>query len=72
MKSYKPDDFEVPEAEKDIKYPTLNKIDAHIFPCNSLFDKPQKSRRKRALVNFKEQIRYETTGGDVRKHHRKF
>ena len=74
MKSYKPDDFEEPEDVKDRKYPTLNKIEAHIFPQNSLFDKPQRSRRKRLLVSAKKQLLYETTGDvdKVRKYHKKF
>ena len=71
-KSYKPDDFVNPDEIKDVKYPTLRKNNASIFPSNSVFDKPKKNQKKRTIYDPKVPSQLDSVGGNVRKYHKNF
>ena len=72
MKSYTPDDYEDPEEVSDIDYPRFKKVDANIFPSDSLFDKPRKKEKRKTQYLRENQELDDSTMGNVRKYHKKF
>ena len=70
MKSYKPDDFEAPEYEKGIKYPSLKECDGNINPEDSTFDIPRVFKKRKVFKSSNPILESDT--GNVRKHHKKF
>ena len=70
MKSYKPDDFEVPDYVKGLKYPKLKESDGSIRPENSSFDIARVFKKRKVFKPSDPVLESET--GNVRKHHKKF